>query len=1180
LKKIFTYLIFLGISLGGYSQNPGNIGTTNLTGWFKPDGLTIGNVTSWTTTFPTGTNAVTVSDGATPYPQATRTPIGDVSNYNTTIYFNNANSSPTQVLINTSTSGLLENRYTGDQGTLFLAYYLPATTQNDHFIAYNDGQDAIQLRNLGANGRLAIGKGAISTNACRNWTETKKPTVISYKGNRSSSSSMSFYNQSYLWTTSSASSSSGANGLYIGVKPTGGTNLHWNSGLKGYIHEVIFYDTDLSNANMLKVHSYLAIKYGATLFNTGGGTQGDYVSTNGTTIWDASITGAYHNDVIGIGRDDNQGLMQKQSHSFDDITRVYIDTLANYNSANTGTFGSNISYIMVGSNNGTLCSSSASNIEVPAGSGLSERLSREWKVTKTNMTDSISFDIKTANCPSFSNASCLSLLVDDNGVFTNATVYPSGNGLTFKNVGGVITVSGISNLQIPNNSTRYITIGVGAPSIDLGADTVICPGDTIALDATTINATYIWQDNSTSAIYQATVPNKYWVQISSNGCITSDTINITTGPLPSIDLGQDTAICDGDTLSLDATHAGATYLWNDGSTSAMLDIFNAGQYWVQVTNGCGMFRDTFNLNITNYPIVNLGKDTLLCEGDSLGLDATFSGASYAWSDNSIDSILVVTISDLYWVDVTINSCTTRDSINATFNLVPMVDLGNDTAICAGDTLLLDPLNASSSFVWHDGSNDSVFSAFSNGLHWVEVTTLNCSNSDSINISITPYPIPNLGPDVVACDGDDFYVDAYAFGGVYSWNDGSNNYNLNITQSDTYWVDVNVNGCHGYDTVVYLFNEIPVIDLGNDTTICYPDSLTLNASYPGANYLWQNNSTDSLFTVTSQGLYQAEVTSLNCSFTDSIFITVQPKPLADLGNDTIICPNTSFTKGNLVAGANYLWQDGNVNFFYDINSPGEYWVEVSKGSCINSDTIFVDSINLPLVYIGEDTLMCLGDSFTMSSTTPNSVYAWSTGSTDSIEVVGIPGVYWLDVTNICGTVRGEVELSYTTLPEIDLGEDTILCLGDQITLDAYWFNGTNYLWFDGWDSPEYLVYDDGDYLVQVTNLCGAIEDTISVEFRHCECDLFIPNAFTPNGDGIDEDFGPEAFCELKGYHFVVYNRWGQEVFNSNDPSERWDGNLNGEPLQFGLYSYMLRYNFEKRGPKSDYQVKFGTVKLIR
>ena len=103
---------------------------------------------------------------------------------------------------------------------------------------------------------------------------------------------------------------------------------------------------------MNKIHSYLAVKYGITLENTGGGTQGDYLATTGTTIWDASVNSSYHNDVIGIGRDDNQALLQKQSHSFYDIERLYIDFLQPTNVSNSGIINSDTSYVMMGNNGG------------------------------------------------------------------------------------------------------------------------------------------------------------------------------------------------------------------------------------------------------------------------------------------------------------------------------------------------------------------------------------------------------------------------------------------------------------------------------------------------------------------------------------------------------------------------------------------------------------------------------------------------------------------------------------------------------------------------------------------------------------------------------------------------------------------------------------------------------------
>lgn len=1181
IKKILICLGVCGISILGMAQNPGNVGTANITAWFKPDGLTLGNVSTWTTNFPIGANAITLTDGAAPYPQATTTPTGDVSNYNTTVHFTNSNSSPDQRLINSSSFDLLDNISSTSQGTFVCAYYLPVATANDHFVTYNEISDAIQFRNLGATGRIAIGKGSSSVNATRNWSESYKPQVVSYKGNRSGLSTMQMYNQSYLTTASGASGSSGAVGLYFGVKPNGASGYQGNSGLNGFLHEVIFYDRDLTATELLKVHSYLAIKYGVTLINTGGGAQGDYLSTSAQVVWDASINPTYHNDVLGIGRDDDQGLLQKQSHSFDDVTRVYLDSLQAYNAINTGAFGTNGSFAMVGSNNGIMCSTASANNEVPSGSGITTRLEREWKVQNTNLSDSLNFDFETSNCGQFDNANCLRLLVDDDGDFTNAQVYPSGNGLEITNVNGVITVRGVSNSLIPINSIRYLTIGIIEPDVDLGADTIICPGDTIALNVGTPSGIYSWHDNSTDSIFLVTTPGFYWVELDVNGCVGSDSIEIIAGPVPNVDLGIDTSICFGDTLFLDATNPNASYVWQDGSSNATFNAYGSGLYWVEAVNGCGSIRDSLNLTVNVNPVVDLGNDSILCDGDSLVLSDIQLGASYLWQDGSVDSIFTSSSTGTIWLDITINSCTTRDSLDAIFNPVPVVSLGADTAICIGDTIVLDATNVGATYLWQDNSVNASLAIFSANTYWVEVTLANCSTSDTFSLSITPLPIVDLGQDQILCDGDQVYLDAYNVNGTYVWNDGSTDFNLLITQSDTYFVDVTLNSCHNYDTVIYTFNPLPIIDLGPDTLICSPDVITLDATYPSATYLWNDNTTTvATYPTGAAGLYIVTVTENNCSFKDSILISVEPKPLADLGVDTILCSGTSFTKGNLVSGAGYLWQDGSVAAFYQINKSGQFWVEVTKGLCTNSDTLWVDTAIVPSVYLGEDTLLCVGDALEMSSINSNANYAWSTGATDSIIWVSEAGTYWLDVTNICGTVRDEIVLEAVTLPEVDFGPDTSLCMGDVLDLDAYWYNATRYLWLDGSDFSYLTVYEDGDYLVQVTNLCGAIEDTISVAFIQCECDIFIPNAFTPNGDGLDEDFGPFSSCVLKGYNFMVFDRWGMEMFNTLDPTQKWDGTYRREPLAAGVYSYKLRYNFEKRGPKTDYKTVYGTVTLIR
>jgi hypothetical protein len=255
--------------------------------------------------------------------------------------------------------------------------------------------------------------------------------------------------------------------------------------------ELIVYSGPITTAEANKIESYLAIKYGITLGGNGSTTVA-YTAPGGTVLWAANS--GYHNNVIGIGRENNQELFQKQSHSEDDTIRIYRGALANSNIANTSTIG-NFSYILIGDNQGQLHSTVASNAEVPGTCGLSSRLEREWKVRRTSMGGTFGVDI-TLNpnaSPGSVNVSELRFLVDNDGDFSNGgtTCYfnGDGSGIVISYANPVISVTGISTGQITNNSTRYFTIGsinqTTPLPVELTEFKVSCLKDNVELSWTT-----------------------------------------------------------------------------------------------------------------------------------------------------------------------------------------------------------------------------------------------------------------------------------------------------------------------------------------------------------------------------------------------------------------------------------------------------------------------------------------------------------------------------------------------------------------------------------------------------------------------------------------------------------------------------------------------------------------------
>ncbi len=730
-KNLHLFLVFIFSITGAFSQNPGNIGAGNLTGWFKPDALPLGNVTTWSTTLST-LGTITVTDATAPYPQATNTPAGNVSNYNTTLYFNNNSTTNLKGLGNTASINLMQNNSTTGQGTLFCAYYFPSGGgNNNHMMLWNNSPHAIQLRNLGANGRLGIGLGASnSVNACRNWTESNFPTIVSARGNRSSTTSLNLFDNDLLTTNTVASQSSGATGLYLGYFPGNATSPY-----NGYIHEYIFYNTNLTAVQMRRVHSYLAIKYGITLDLTGGGVQGDYTSTNDLLLWDASVYPIYHNNVIGIGRDDNQALMQKQSHAFDDNYRLYLSTLVANNVSNAGAFLNDVSYLMMGENTAGACATTASNLESPT--WVNSRLAREWKVTNTNFNQEFNWDVKIDTCqvPGASvgavNPANFYLLFDDDGDFSNATTAQGGTGpFYFSYANGYVTVHGIGNIIVPVNSTRYLTLGYNAPEITLSSNASICNGDSVQLTVNmnvtgAQNVSYSDGTNTTllsnisdgyTFYVSPTVTTTYTVLNASNffnccGASGSTSATITVNQLPTVAaLASLNPICVGDSTQL--TGSGAlTYVWDNGVNNGnFVSPIVTALYTVIGTdvNGC---VDTANVNIvvnTTPAVGATASQTTICFGDSIILNGT-GATTYTWDNGASDNVYFFPVSTTTYTATGFNgTCFDTASIQVVINQLPnVIAYTTDPAICLNDSVAVYGAGAVS-YTWNNGVTDNVY----------------------------------------------------------------------------------------------------------------------------------------------------------------------------------------------------------------------------------------------------------------------------------------------------------------------------------------------------------------------------------------------------------------------------------------------------------------------------------------
>ena len=191
-----------------------------------------------------------------------------------------------------------------------------------------------------------------------------------------------------------------------------------------------------------------------------------------------------------------------------------------------------------------------------------------------------------------------------------------------------------------------------------------------------------------------------------------------------------------------------------------------------------------------------------------------------------------------------------------------------------------------------------------------------------------------------------------------------------------------------------------------------------------------------------------------------------------------------------------------------------------------------------------------------------------------------GLYTLIASNNhnCDTIA-EVSVIVNPIPDVSLGHSDTTCITDPIWLEpGIWY--TSYKWQDGSTRSSYLATQEGTYWVEVSDENGC-SNIAWITLVPCDIELLIPNAFTPNGDGLNDVFGPlMPQIMLENYTMLIYNKWGQLVFETRDISKGWDGTFNGKPAMQDMYAYIITYElpsyFRDRTPRQVH----GSVMLIR
>lgn len=655
-------------------------------------------------------------------------------------------------------------------------------------------------------------------------------------------------------------------------------------------------------------------------------------------------------------------------------------------------------------------------------------------------------------------------------------------------------------------------------------------------------------------------------------------------------LGKDIVLCKASTIELDSRtfSPNETYLWSNGANTPTLTISQSGTYWVDIKYGdnCTL-RDTINIIEAEEFIVNLPNDTALCFGDTLRLEPelTLTGLTYLWQDSSTISSFVVREPGHYKVTLELTGCTVSDSLLVSYIPLPAVNLGPDLRLCPGQTTTLDAfLSEATAYKWQNGSTLPSILASTAGEYAVEVFVGRCFATDTVLLTFEETFNLTLGKDTAICEGAELILipmtdpnDNVSF----SWQNGSSTPTFLTNTEGIFWVDAIRNGCTERDSISISIKPLPRFELGPDTTLCEGEQALLEVNIPGANYLWNNGGTSNSIQINSPGSYWLQTQRDGCFYSDSLnaFVTILPKNI--LGEDRTICEGQSTTFDASMTDGRYLWQNGSTSPNFIAMSSGTYTVQIMVGRCIVEDTVSVFVDPLPIFDIGQDTQLCFPVTFPLQINADADSYLWQDGSIQASLIPMQSGLFKATAIKNGCSWTDSIYIEVIKPEKPNLGNDTTLCENTNFILQAN-INSNSLVWQDGSKEKIYQVKAPGEYIL--TNIQGDCEvsDTILISYRRCSVlKIYIPNAFSPNGDGINETFKPliNQDIQIKEYVFRIFDRWGSLVFETNDIEEAWDGAYQGKSLQPGVYLYFIYFNY-KDDFKEDIAKYSGDLQLTK
>ncbi len=722
------------------------------------------------------------------------------------------------------------------------------------------------------------------------------------------------------------------------------------------------------------------------------------------------------------------------------------------------------------------------------------------------------------------------------------------------------------------------------------------------------------------------------------GSACNDTLKINVpklpGPPPIPSFNADT-VCVGDSTFFKNTSTnpgspwtGCKFYWDFYNIGNWNDTVNSNPYWKYLQPG------VYKVKLQELASNGCGSDTIIsikvdsgisgsftpnpatqCVGQPVGFtNNTQGGNSYKWyfddpKSGPADSSSLQSPSHTYdsagTYTVTLvakNSGNCNETVTGVVNILALPKptiTGSDSLCPAAVSGTLTASGGFSSYSWAPGGqNTQTITGLSAGTYTVTVSNGTCNGDTAFTIYTKPNPIPGItaSPDSI-CAGDSSLLTAGG-GGTYAWSNppGGTSPTVKVV-AGTYTLAVTKSGCT-HDTtitVVPLSNIIPTIGL-TANNLCPNDSTTLKAT-GGTSYKWMpGGSIDSTLKVDpgTTSIYTCTITTPCRVIDTTITVTYKHWPIIGIGGDTSICLGNS---GVITAtgGGTYNWNNGQTSGSI-IVAPAKdsvFSVQVTLNGCSKDTSIQINVHTVPHVTVTPPNKICIGNPFTLTASGACN-YLWSNGATTSSITVSPASTTTYTVkawcyndTIGCDTILGSQII--VDAAQLHACCDTTIVSGDTASLSSYGSN--NYVW-----TPNFGLSCDNcpnavatpsvttTYTVSsIDTLNGCTRDTVITVVVNRPCNnIYAPNVFTPNNDGINDDFvisvdtltpsgERSSWNNFTFYSIAIFDRWGKEVFSSTDPAQPWNGRvLNTQNLvPDGVYYYVIKTtcggsNGEKKG----------------